>query len=71
MTIEHATKTEELQRDPICGALVHPDSPHRAIRDGIERLFCSERCLTKFCRFTHDQCPEEEHEPGSGEGRDG
>ncbi len=35
-------------RDPVCGMIVKPDTPHRASHDGHEVLFCSAGCKTKF-----------------------
>lgn len=35
-------------RDPVCGMIVAPDSPHRVVHQGAELLFCSGRCKTKF-----------------------
>ncbi|MCP5277920.1 MAG: heavy metal translocating P-type ATPase [Thiobacillus sp.] len=37
-----------LDKDPVCGMTVKPDSPHRAQHDGQTYLFCSAGCLEKF-----------------------
>ncbi len=34
--------------DPVCGMTVKADTPHRAIHDGHEMLFCGTGCKTKF-----------------------
>ncbi len=35
-------------RDPVCGMIVKPDTPHRLPHDGEEVLFCSAGCKAKF-----------------------
>ena len=34
--------------DPVCGMRVPPTSPHRAVHQGREHVFCSARCREKF-----------------------
>ena len=45
MTFPH--NSDEL-RDPVCGMVVSPDSPHRLVHQGQEFAFCSPHCLLKF-----------------------
>ena len=35
-------------RDPVCGMVVKPHSPHMHVHDGVEYRFCSAGCKTKF-----------------------
>ena len=35
-------------RDPVCGMIPKPDTPHRLTHEGEEVLFCSAGCKTKF-----------------------
>jgi len=35
-------------RDPVCGMSPKPDTPYRLVHDGVEVLFCSAGCQTKF-----------------------
>lgn len=35
-------------KDPVCGMIVKPDTPHRLAHDGGEVLFCSAGCKAKF-----------------------
>ncbi len=39
---------DSLLKDPVCGMTVKADTPHRAVHDGHEILFCSAGCRTKF-----------------------
>ncbi len=44
---EHAVHADR-KRDPVCGMVPKPDTPHRLMHDGEEVLFCSAGCKTKF-----------------------
>ncbi len=44
---EHAAHADP-KRDPVCGMVPKPDTPHRLMHDGEEVLFCSAGCKTKF-----------------------
>ena len=35
-------------RDPVCGMVVAPDSPHRHVHADVTHLFCSAKCVAKF-----------------------
>ncbi len=35
-------------KDPVCGMIAKPDSPHRHVHEGNPYFFCSGRCLEKF-----------------------
>jgi Cu+-exporting ATPase len=35
-------------RDPVCGMIVKPDTPHRLAHNGADVLFCSAGCKAKF-----------------------
>ncbi|UCG51961.1 MAG: HAD-IC family P-type ATPase, partial [Candidatus Latescibacterota bacterium] len=35
-------------KDPVCGMIVKPDSPHRTEHEGTTYLFCCPHCLAKF-----------------------
>src|SRR5262245_7076709 len=37
-----------LERDPVCGMSVGPNSPHRHVHAGREYRFCSAGCTAKF-----------------------
>src|SRR5262249_15130886 len=44
---DHGASAEP-KRDPVCGMIPKPDTPHRLTRDGEEVLFCSAGCKNKF-----------------------
>ena len=44
---DHAAKFAEA-RDPVCGMVPKPDTPHRLVHAGTEILFCSAGCRSKF-----------------------
>jgi Cu+-exporting ATPase len=44
---DHSTLSEP-KRDPVCGMVPKPDTPHRLVHDGEEVLFCSAGCKAKF-----------------------
>ncbi len=44
---EHAAHADP-KRDPVCGMVPKPDTPHRVLHDGEQVLFCSAGCKTKF-----------------------
>src|SRR5690606_1272262 len=45
----HPAATAETVKDPVCGMSVDPaKSPHHAVHDGQDYLFCSGGCRTKF-----------------------
>ncbi|MBL8653795.1 MAG: YHS domain-containing protein, partial [Alphaproteobacteria bacterium] len=44
---DHSTLSEP-KRDPVCGMVPKADTPHRAMHDGEEVLFCSAGCKAKF-----------------------
>ncbi|HYM81554.1 MAG TPA: heavy metal translocating P-type ATPase [Candidatus Limnocylindria bacterium] len=52
MNIHHAAEPRALgdavERDPVCGMAVKPDSPHRHVHAGREYRFCSAGCQAKF-----------------------
>ena len=39
---------EEVRKDPVCGMIPKPDTPHRYSHDGVEWLFCCARCRDRF-----------------------
>jgi P-type Cu+ transporter len=39
---------DEPMRDPVCGMVVRPESPHRHAHGGVTYGFCSAGCLAKF-----------------------
>jgi Cu+-exporting ATPase len=43
----HSGHTEP-KRDPVCGMIPKPDTPHRLTHDGEEVLFCGAGCKAKF-----------------------
>ncbi|MBL8558164.1 MAG: heavy metal translocating P-type ATPase [Hyphomonadaceae bacterium] len=44
---EHAAHADP-KRDPVCGMVPKPDTPHRLVHDGEEVLFCSAGCKARF-----------------------
>ncbi|MBL8550951.1 MAG: heavy metal translocating P-type ATPase [Hyphomonadaceae bacterium] len=44
---DHSTHSEP-KRDPVCGMVPKPDTPHRLTHQGEEVLFCSASCKSKF-----------------------
>lgn len=44
---EHAAHADP-KRDPVCGMVPKPDTPHRLMHEGEEVLFCSAGCRAKF-----------------------
>jgi P-type Cu+ transporter len=44
----NTTHAAEALRDPVCGMIVKPDTPHRLTHDGAVVLFCSAGCKAKF-----------------------
>jgi Cu+-exporting ATPase len=44
----HAAPGGAALKDPVCGMIVKPDTPHRSLHDGAEILFCSAGCKARF-----------------------
>ncbi len=44
----HAPARENDSRDPVCGMMVKPESPHESLLQGTHYRFCSAKCKTKF-----------------------
>jgi Cu+-exporting ATPase len=44
----HATTSEAMLRDPVCGMAVSPESPHRVAWQGRTVAFCSPACAARF-----------------------
>lgn len=42
------TQDNTVEKDPVCGMAVKPDSPHHAMHAGQTYRFCSANCLDKF-----------------------
>ncbi len=42
------TPDQKAKRDPVCGMTPKADSPHRLVHQGVEVLFCSAGCKSKF-----------------------
>jgi Cu+-exporting ATPase len=40
--------TGDVVRDPVCGMVVEPDSPHSVLHDGTLYRFCAARCAERF-----------------------
>jgi Cu+-exporting ATPase len=53
MTVDHLGNDHTIAQvakleDPVCGMSVAAGTPHRAVHDGAEFLFCSSGCVTRF-----------------------
>ncbi|GAB6195350.1 heavy metal translocating P-type ATPase [Lysobacter xanthus] len=46
--VAHRDAARAKVTDPVCGMRVAPDSPHRAMHDGVDHRFCSAGCRAKF-----------------------
>ncbi len=43
-----ASAATRVIKDPVCGMVIEPETPHRLDHEGTTYLFCSERCLGRF-----------------------
>jgi len=49
LSVHHESSyAHEVDRDPVCGMTVKPESPHRTMYEGREIRFCCARCKEKF-----------------------
>ncbi len=45
---DHGATSEPQLKDPVCGMIVKPTTPHRVSHEGHDVLFCSARCKERF-----------------------
>lgn len=48
MTNQTNPQAEAIRKDPVCGMTVKVDTPHRTHHEGLDVLFCSAGCKSKF-----------------------
>jgi len=62
--------TGDVVRDPVCGMVVAPESPHSAVHEGTLYRFCAARCAERFRadpgKYLRPSTPVEPPAPASG-----